>query len=101
MADVYFRERAEADLDAIREFSMAQFGGETTLAYLDSFDEVWTMLGRHPDIGAIFRKGLVTVRSYPCRSHRIFYMADGEKVWILRILHGSMNHDEIMRRPSN
>jgi plasmid stabilization system protein ParE len=101
LAEIHFRARAEDDLDSIRIFSLAEFGRETTLAYLDSFDDVWTLLGRHPYAGGVFRKGRVTVRTYPCRSHRIFYLVEGERVWILRILHSSMNHDMIMRKPSN
>ena len=81
----------------ILSFSLAQFGRDVAAAYLDSFEEVWSLLSRHPEAGAMFRSGKVEVRSYPCRSHRIFYVIEGEVVWIIRILHRARNSDRVMR----
>ncbi|MCA1749741.1 MAG: type II toxin-antitoxin system RelE/ParE family toxin [Parasphingopyxis sp.] len=97
MAELRFRSTAEQDLAAILAFSHGEFGIETARHYLADFDEVWAMIERYPKAGRVFRRGEPEIRTYPCRSHRVFYTIDGEILWIVRILHQAMDHDRIVR----
>lgn len=96
--DVRFRSKADQDIEDITRYSRAEFGNDVARAYLDSFDEVWFLLREHPKIGAEFgRRGRKIIRSYACRSHRIFYTVEARCIWIVRILHQSRDYERAMR----
>lgn len=98
MADVAFRKGAETDLALIVRYSVAEFGREVAVTYLDAFDDLWVLLATHPRIGTVFgRRGKQVIRAYSCGTHRVFYTVRGNRVWVVRILHQSMHHERVMR----
>jgi plasmid stabilization system protein ParE len=98
LAEVAFRKAAESDLAIIVRYSLAEFGRDVAVSYLDAFDELWLLLAEHPRAGAVYgRRGRQVIRAQSCGSHRVFYIVRGKRVWVLRMLHGSRDHDRIMR----
>ena len=83
--------RAQADLDAIRDFSFEQFGAVRAIAYLDAIEEAFRRVLHFPEIGAAYPGVEPGIRSLGCQRHRIFYSVEGEAVTIVRILHGAMD----------
>jgi toxin ParE1/3/4 len=98
LANIRFRARAESDLTAIRIYSVAEFGREVAINYLDQFEAAWLLLADHPRIGSPYAKiGKRAIRSLPCGNHRIYYRVVGNSIWVVRILHQSMGQSRIMR----
>ena len=91
MAELRLSAAADADLAAILDFSIAQFGRETAEAYLRGIDKALDLLRRHPGVGALRAEITPPVRCLPHRSHRIFYDIEGDTVWIVRVIHASMD----------
>jgi toxin ParE1/3/4 len=89
VADVQFTNEAVADLSAIDEFSVAQFGDDVGTAYMRGFDKVFDLLKDHPKAGAAVPEYGTPLRNIVHRRHRIFYVIDEGAVLIVRILHHS------------
>lgn len=87
MADLKLSRAARADLAAIDDYSVEQFGQDVADAYLRRFNEVFDLLRRQPLVG-IERGALgAELRCFVDRRHPIFYSFDGKEVLIIRILH--------------
>ncbi|AQR74886.1 type II toxin-antitoxin system RelE/ParE family toxin [Sphingomonas sp. LM7] len=84
---------AQADLDDIRDYSVAQFGVPRAIAYLDAVEQAFRRVLDFPEIGAV-RPELAGVRSLGCQQHRLFYTVDGETIRIVRILHKAMDVEQ-------
>ena len=84
-----FSRKAEADLEAILDFSHQRWGPDRTLAYLDDMQDRVIWLTRNPDAGRRRDALLAGIRSDPQGRHLLYYLADGEELVILRILHQS------------
>jgi toxin ParE1/3/4 len=83
--------RAQADLDEVRDYSVAEFGAARAIAYLDSIEAAFRRMLDFPDIGPVHPGLRPPTRSLGCQQHRIFYEVDGETVRVLRILHTAMD----------
>jgi toxin ParE1/3/4 len=83
--------RAEADLDEIADYSVAEFGVERALLYLDAIEQALRRLVEHPMIGAQRAELGATVRTYPAGEHRIFYEVRAEAVFVIRLLHKAVD----------
>ncbi|TGX53607.1 type II toxin-antitoxin system RelE/ParE family toxin [Sphingomonas gei] len=57
---------AQADLDDIRDYSVAQFGTGRAVAYLDAVERAFRRVLDFPEIGAV-RPELAGVRSLGCQ----------------------------------
>jgi toxin ParE1/3/4 len=100
VAEVSFSNAAVADLCAIDEYSLTQFGEEIGEAYMQGFDKVFTLLKDYPLAGSEASK---YGRAYRCmmhRRHRIFYVVRNEVVLIIRILHHAVDTNRALRRAS-
>ena len=91
MAEVRLRTAAEEDLAEILEYSASQFGETPAEEYLRSFERAFGLLCDHPHAGPVHPTIEPAVRCLSHRSHRIFYDVEGETVWIIRVLHHSMD----------
>ena len=91
MAEVRLRAAAAADLSAILEYSIENFGRDVGEAYLESFETAFDLLRRHPKAGALRTDIQPAIRCLPHRSHRILYDQDRQIVWIVRVLHHAMD----------
>lgn len=94
MAEVRLRAAADADLEAILNHSIEQWGQAAGEAYLAGFGRAFDLLGRHPLAGALRAEIVPPIRCLPHRSHRIFYDVDGETIWIVRVLHHAMDVEQ-------
>jgi toxin ParE1/3/4 len=79
--------RAQADLDDIRDYSLAEFGVARAVAYLDAVESTFRRILEFPDIGAVHPAVRPLTRSLGCQQHRIFYEPGSETILIVRILH--------------
>lgn len=65
--------RAQADLDDIRDYSVAEFGVERAVAYLDAVESAFRRILEVPEIGAAHPVLRPPARSLGCQQHRIYY----------------------------
>lgn len=94
MAEVVVSGSAENDLAHIYDWSAEQFGHAVAAEYLSAFYEVFDLLARHPKSGERRRDTARPYRALPCRSHRVLYREDGERVRIVRVLHMAQSLDD-------
>jgi toxin ParE1/3/4 len=85
--------RAQADLDDIRDYSVAEFGVERAVAYLDAVESAFRRIVDFPEIGAVHRAVHPPTRSLGCQQHSIFYEVGGDRILIIRILHKAMDEE--------
>jgi toxin ParE1/3/4 len=79
------------DLDDIRDYSLAQFGVERAIAYLDAVESAFRRIIEFPGIGAVGSTMRLLTRSLGCQQHRIFYEIGGDTILIIRILNKAMD----------
>jgi toxin ParE1/3/4 len=97
VAEVFVTEDAQADLDDIDLYSLREFGPVVADRYHADFLAAFDLIGESPRIGSVFRRRKPIVRSWPCGSHRIYYVFEGGAISIVRVLHMAMNQDRQMR----
>lgn len=85
------------DLADIYDYTERYFGYRQADKYLDGFTETDKVLQLHPTIGKVFdEEKLENVRRFPCGSHQIYYMIVNDEILIGRVLHKTMDADEIL-----
>lgn len=87
MAEYVLAPDAANDLDAIADYSIANFGIAQARRYRDELHRAFLMISNHPLIGrdqAHLRSGC---RRHTHASHAIFYRIEEGRVVILRVLH--------------
>ena len=80
---------ADQDLEEIFDYTDREFGIDQAVEYLSGFDSLFVKLVNNPEIGRArdeIRKGL---RSLLTEKHVVFYRILGNRIRIVRILHGS------------
>lgn len=83
--------RAQADLDEIRDYSVAEFGVPRAIAYLDAVESAFRRIVDFPDIGGVHPTVRPVCRSLSCQQHRIFYEVASDTILVVRILHKTMD----------
>ncbi len=83
--------KAQADLDDIRDYSVAEFGVARAVDYLDAVEAAFRRIVEFPDIGAAQPAVRPLTRSLGCQQHRIFYEVRSDTILIVRILHKAMD----------
>lgn len=101
MAEVTFSNAAVADLGAIDEYSLAQFGEEIGEAYMYGFNKAFALLKDYPLAGNEVSEYGKTYRCMVHRRHRIFYLVNNEVVLIVRILHHAADAKRALKRASD
>ncbi len=91
MAEVSFSNAAVADLSAIDEYSLVQFGEEIGEAYMHGFDKEFAVLQNYPLAGRATPEYGNAYRCLVHRRHRIFYAVNDDVVRVVRILHHAMD----------
>jgi toxin ParE1/3/4 len=89
MARVEVKAEADADLDNIFDYSVAVFGLDTAVEYMDGFRRAFDRLAENPRLGPPVADVNPPLRSLSHRSHRIYYTLDGDTILIVRIFHTS------------
>jgi toxin ParE1/3/4 len=85
--------RALRDLDAIADYSLAQWGEKQTEKYLDEIEQRFRWLAQNPNAGRARDEIGDGYRSYPQSAHVIFYIIDKPGIAIIGIPHASMDID--------
>lgn len=86
---VEISEAADRDLENIFDYTCSEHGVDQATNYVSSFDEVFQSLTSYPEIGRTrpeIRKGLHSVVT---GYHIVFYRILGDRIRIVRILHGA------------
>jgi toxin ParE1/3/4 len=97
VTDYVLSQRATSDLDEIWDYSAKRWGREQANTYVDALRESMGRVAQDPSLGRA-----VTVRGrgyqrYRSGSHTIFYRQAGTGVYVVRILHQSMDHERHLR----
>lgn len=95
MAFVYLSPKAVEDLDGIKDYiekklKSPQAAKSTVLKIIDAYEK----LADYPELGSELQVAAVSLKYYRhLRANRyiIFYRIEGENVYVIRILHDSMD----------
>ena len=95
MAEIFVTEAAQADLDAIDQYSLLQFGRPVADRYHRDFLAAFVLIADNPKIAPVFRKRPV-VRTWPSGKHRIYFTINRQIVSVIRVLHMAMDQHRAM-----
>ena len=84
-------EKAAEDLENILDYSYVNFGMLVMQDYYDSLDKCLNTLDRNPDLGLKTEYVSLNYRCFYHRSHMIFYKKSAHGIYIVRLLHKSMD----------
>lgn len=79
------RGEAFSDLDEIAEYGVLTFGEAASIAYERGLNALLLRLHAEPGIGRR-EEAFAEVRSFPYKSHRIYYRFESKTLVILRVL---------------
>lgn len=100
MADWELSETAIADLLGIAVFTGESWGLGQSDAYLEAIYAAIERVAEYPSLGAMREDLTAGLRMMPTRQHRLYYNAVGERVVVVRILHGAQDEaQEFASRP--
>jgi toxin ParE1/3/4 len=81
--------RAQADLDEVRHYSLAEFGVASAAASLDAMEGAFRRMLDLPDIGTVHSTVRPPTRALGCQQHR--NQVRGDTILVVRILHKAMD----------
>ena len=84
-------EKAADDLEAILDYSYLNFGRAVMQGYYDSLDNCLNTLDGNPDLGLNVNSVMSDYYCFYHRSHMIFYQQSKRGIYIVRLLHKSMD----------
>ncbi|NOY71665.1 MAG: type II toxin-antitoxin system RelE/ParE family toxin [Gammaproteobacteria bacterium] len=91
MADYYFTENAERDLENIIDYTLHQWDSLQAQKYLDELETRAQLLADNPDLGRQ-REGIYEeLLSFPYESHILYYVKQPHGITIVRVLHHAMD----------
>ena len=82
---------ASADLEEIAEFTIERFGIEQARRYRDSLKTCFDQLADNPALGRSVEQLMQGLHRFEHQSHVVFYMSEPENIFIIRVLHSSMD----------
>lgn len=91
MAVYSLSSKAAADLDGIYEYTILNFGLKQARAYLSGLHERFQTLGENPMHGRSASELSHGLRRLEYQSHVVFYVPKDKGIWIVRVLHQSMD----------
>ena len=83
--------RAESDLSEIADYTIESFGIEQARRYMDGLEACFQTLADKPLDGRGTDELAPKLRRFRHQSHMVFYIPDEEGVFIVRVLHQSMD----------
>lgn len=90
---------AERDLEAIADYTEAEWGRRQAFEYMDKLLQKIQSLAFAPGIGRARENLAAGVRSLPAGGHVIFYTADPSTLMVLRVCHAAMDIENISFEP--
>lgn len=91
MANFYFTEQAEKDLETIIDFTVQRWGVAQSYSYIDDLQAIAQILADNPLLGAEREELSQGLRSFPYQSHLLFYVLQKEGIVFVRVLHASVD----------
>lgn len=89
---IHITQPALDDIEAIAAYTYLNWGLDQQQKYTNALKQSIKTLSADPDIGTS-RFGVPNViKGQKSGSHVIFYRLDGQTIYVLRILHQSMDH---------
>ena len=79
---------AKNDLKDIYQYGLRQWGQTQSDSYLTTIKDKFWSLTEQPLMGIERPELLPDIRSLPIQSHTLFYRASGNRIEIIRVLHG-------------
>ena len=83
--------RGEADLAEIADYTIESFGTEQARRYIEGLEVCFRALADKPSDGRDADELAPNLRRLRYQSHMIFYIPDEDGVFIVRVLHKSMD----------
>ena len=85
-------QRARKDLAEIWRYSDRQWGPERADRYIAAIHSACAKLAAKPSLGRRLPEAPKSIHQYRCGSHVIVHRMRGEQVYVVRILHESMDY---------
>lgn len=85
--------KARADLDAIWDYTVRQWGVDQAETYLASLGKTMQLLVENPGLGTRIDYVKSGYRKFPAASHLLVYRANSNTIEVVRVLHKSMELD--------
>jgi len=89
--EALLRPKAQADLDAIWDYTVGAWGYEQAEKYLRALNQAFETLAEKPELGRIYDEVHEGLRVYPSGRHLIFYFATDGGIEVARVLHERMD----------
>ena len=97
MSSWHLSRRARADLAEIWRYTHSRWGREQADKYVTTIHQTFGKLMANPSLGRPFPDAPKETRRYRIGSHVIFYRKSRKRLYIVRVLHQSMNHVRHLR----
>lgn len=82
---------AKEDIYRMHEFGSLSFGTRQADVYLDDLMGTFAQVEQFPQAARERKEVVPPVRIWTCAAHNICYRIEGDFVWVVRILHHSMD----------
>lgn len=83
--------RAKEDVYEMHEVGSLTFGVRQADAYIESLAATFANIERYPEAARERSEVDPPVRVWPHRAHHICYRIEGDVLWVVRVLHHSMD----------
>ena len=83
--------KASADLDSILDYSFINFGAKVMIKYHKSLEKCFKILDENSNLGIEVEHIRSDYLCFEHRSHLIFYKKVNQDIFVVRILHRSMD----------
>lgn len=93
MGEYQLSGKADQDLDGIYDYSLEQFGEKIADEYFLSLRDCLLKLADHPQLGRDCSDLVQGYFRFECGRHSIFYTVNKKGIFVVRVLHQSMNPD--------
>jgi toxin ParE1/3/4 len=91
LLEIEILERARDDIYNIIEYGTAEHGETATRAYMSKITKRINWLAANPGLGPVHSELRGGIRSFRQGQHRIYYLANAERLTVVRLLHVSMD----------
>jgi toxin ParE1/3/4 len=85
-------QEAEIDLEAILNYTALQWGEQQVDIYNGIIEKALMTIQANPECGQSQYGVAKQIKGYKAGKHIIFYRVESTTIYIVRILHGSMNY---------
>lgn len=80
---------ADQDLEDVFDYTLREFGIDQAIAYVNGFEAIFMSLAANTELGRKRDDVRKDLRSFVKGSHTIFYRILKNRIYIVRVLHGS------------